>query len=49
LNAGAGLYINELTPTIAEGVDLARTVLRSREPMKRFLAFRRLSKPDVGG
>ncbi len=43
LNAGAALYINELTPTIREGVDLARAVLRSREPAKRFLAYRKLS------
>ena len=43
LNAGAALYINDLTPTIREGVDLARAVLRSREPAKRFLAYRKLS------
>jgi anthranilate phosphoribosyltransferase len=42
LNAGAGLYINDLAPTIREGVDLARAILRSREPMKRFLAYRHL-------
>ncbi len=46
LNAGAGLYVNDYAPTIREGVELARAILRSKEPMKKFLAYRRISKPD---